>query len=211
MNNLEIRMPNLLRVVPEEDRERQQATETEAHRRWSAEHGVPARLVDVDLETSIQTPAVVAMLAFLKDDAPCGRALVLSSDPGPGKSYAMAGAINRQRGKRSAWFENVDRFVRDALRDTRVEAMNRVEMPELLCLDDLGRQRLSDFALSSIEEVLTYRYEQLLPTIVSTNWTAVELKKHLSPRMIDRLREWCTIVTLTGSSLRDRPVPAWAS
>jgi hypothetical protein len=53
-----------------------------------------------------------------------------------------------------------------------------------------------------VEEILSYRHAQMLPTIISSNWTPAELQRRLSPRLLDRFKEWTTIVTLPAGSLR---------
>ena len=71
-------------------------------------------------------------------------------------------------------------------------------------MDDLGRGfiRRDGFAEGMIEELLAHRHAEALPTIITSNWTLAEMRERLSPRLIDRFRQWAKIVQITGPSLR---------
>lgn len=83
---------------------------------------------------------------------------------------------------------------------------------DLLMLDDLGaeqtfrvqgEERMSDFAESSLYEIVDDRYRWKLPTIVTTNYeTTNKLRTRVGERIYDRLLETCEFVGVTASSYR---------
>ena len=64
----------------------------------------------------------------------------------------------------------------------------RLCQAELLVFDDLGAERLTDFTLDRVSLVLRYRYNWMLPTIITTNLSLAQMNE-LDPRMASRLME----------------------
>ena len=87
------------------------------------------------------------------------------------------------------------------------------EVP-LLIIDDMGKEPPTEWAVSKIYEIINARYEEYLPTIVTTNYSDSELVRRLTPKdtgdsttadaTIDRLREMCAAIVTTGDSWRSK-------
>lgn len=77
---------------------------------------------------------------------------------------------------------------------------------QLLVLDDLGAEKSSEWTKSVIFEIIDYRYNELLPILVTTNCPPKELKEKIGDRNFDRLREICTLVSVTAESQRKTSV-----
>ncbi|MCK9532627.1 MAG: ATP-binding protein [Gammaproteobacteria bacterium] len=72
-----------------------------------------------------------------------------------------------------------------------------------LVIDELGKDNLQDWQKKQIEELISYRYNEMLPTIFVTNLTTDEFKHFIGDRAIDRMRDNKIIrVSLVGDSLR---------
>jgi len=69
------------------------------------------------------------------------------------------------------------------------QLMNGYKKTSLLIIDDLGTEKASDWQREKMYIVLNYRYNELLPTIITTNLNGSELTKHISPRVVDRMTE----------------------
>lgn len=80
--------------------------------------------------------------------------------------------------------------------------VDRCTRAKLLVLDDLGTERPTDWVLERLFEIIDHRYNEMLPTVVTTNATPEELKKHLGDRIFDRLREMCKMVPVNAKSQR---------
>lgn len=76
----------------------------------------------------------------------------------------------------------------------------------LLFLDDLGREPTEVMrygnVTSPITELLEYRYNQRLTTIVTTNLEPSEIREKYGDRIADRFNEMFVVVRYTGNSYR---------
>jgi len=59
----------------------------------------------------------------------------------------------------------------------------------ILILDEIGKRVLVDWQRIQLEELLSFRYNKMLPTIYITNLEQKEFKEFLGNRLADRLRE----------------------
>ena len=84
----------------------------------------------------------------------------------------------------------------------------------LLVIDDMGKEPPTEWAISTIYNIINGRYEAYLPTIVTTNYDADTLIRRMTTRdtrddttaraTIDRLMEMCRAIALTGESWRSK-------
>ena len=84
----------------------------------------------------------------------------------------------------------------------------------LLIIDDIGKEPPTEWAISTIYNIINGRYEAYLPTIITTNYDTDALIQRMTPRdtrddttakaTLDRLMEMCRGVNLTGESWRRR-------
>ena len=76
----------------------------------------------------------------------------------------------------------------------------------VLFLDDLGREPTEVLkygnVTSPITELLEYRYNQRLTTIVTTNLEPSEIREKYGDRIADRFNEMFALVSYTGASYR---------
>lgn len=82
---------------------------------------------------------------------------------------------------------------------------------DLLIIDDLGKEQCSDWSMSTLYSILNDRYEDMKPTIVTTNYNAESLVSALTPKgfdntkivaIISRLRETSTVMTMAWGDIR---------
>lgn len=59
----------------------------------------------------------------------------------------------------------------------------------LLCLDDLGKERLTDWSRAQMFALIDARYRQRLPTIITTNVTYDDIERALGGALADRLND----------------------
>lgn len=75
----------------------------------------------------------------------------------------------------------------------------------ILVIDEVGKRELVDWQMIQLEELISYRYNAMLPTIFITNRTVKEFKEFVGDRVSDRLRDNKIIrVTLDGESMRGK-------
>lgn len=171
-------------------------------------------------ETEEQRLALSAALHFLDDAAP-RRSLFIVGDIGCGKTF-LASCLARdkhRRGRRVRWAR-----VGDILADIRRSFNSREDSAPLACykqtaclvLDDLGKERPTEWAVEQLFSLIDSRYNAGLPLIVTSNYGGADLVRRLTPAtawgekgdpttgraIVDRLCAMCEVVTLTGKSWR---------
>jgi DNA replication protein DnaC len=67
--------------------------------------------------------------------------------------------------------------------------VERAKKSPLLILDDLGAEKPSDWVREQLYVIVNRRYEDMLPTIVTTNCTTQDLVNRLGERTVSRLVE----------------------
>lgn len=84
---------------------------------------------------------------------------------------------------------------------------------DLLIIDDLGKEQCSDWSMSMLYSILNDRYEEMRPTIITTNYNAVGLIKALTPKgcddtkviaVLSRLKETSIGITMDWEDWRGR-------
>lgn len=97
--------------------------------------------------------------------------------------------------------------VREGIRTDRHANQRPARLP-VVCLDDLGSERDTEWAVETMGLVIAARYEGLLPTIVTSNYDPDTLAERLGGgeasggRMLSRLCGGATVVQLTAPDRR---------
>ena len=119
--------------------------------------------------------------------------LVFQGATGCGKTHLAAAVVNfRYQAKKPALFVVVPEFL-DHLRstfspDSKVtydQMFERVKTTPLLVLDDFGEQSATPWAQEKLYQVINYRYNAQLPTIITTSRALEELEGRISSRLAD--------------------------
>ncbi len=83
--------------------------------------------------------------------------------------------------------------------------MVQYELVPLLVLDDLGAERLTDWAADQLLRLAHSRSHNGRPMIVTTNLSGAEIRARYTPRLIERLFGGARLVTIDGDSRRQLP------
>jgi DNA replication protein DnaC len=84
---------------------------------------------------------------------------------------------------------------------------------KLLIIDDIGKERPTEWTLSTLYAIIDGRYDRAMPLIVTTNYGAKDLVKRLTPAggdettadaIVDRLVEMCESIVMGGPSWREK-------
>ena len=123
----------------------------------------------------------------------CGGWLVFQGATGCGKTHLAAAIVNfRYQAKKPALFVVVPEFL-DHLRSTfspesKVtydQMFERVKTTPLLVLDDFGEQSATQWAQEKLYQVINYRYNAQLPTVITTSLALEQLDGRISSRLAD--------------------------
>lgn len=136
------------------------------------------------------------------------RGLLLAGGCGSGKTHLAAAIVNAliERGYRGVFLTS-GRYL-DSLKGAfgNAERMRAVQeearRADLLVLDDLGAETISDWGKSELFALLNDRYEQMLPTVLTTNLTMKELTSRLGERTVSRIAEMTDGVRIAAPDRR---------
>ncbi len=144
--------------------------------------------------------------------------LFITGSPGTGKTHLAAAIANRliSREHRVIIATMIDLLgnIKEAFcyEDGEAQMLRRYKTVPLLIIDDLGKEPPTEWAVSTIYNIINGRYEAYLPTIVTANYSDKTLVERLTPHetndcmtaqaFVDRLHEMCRGVILSGSSRR---------
>jgi len=73
--------------------------------------------------------------------------------------------------------------------EKKYEAFKSFRECQILILDEIGKRVLADWQRIQLEELLSHRYNEMLPSIYITNLEQNDFKVFLGSRLADRLRE----------------------
>ena len=119
--------------------------------------------------------------------------IVLEGVTGCGKTHLAAAIVNyRYQAEKPALFVVVPEFL-DHLRstfspDSKVsydQLSERVKTTPLLVLDDFGEQTTTPWAQEKLYQVINYRYNAKLPTVITTCRSLEEIERRFSSRFVD--------------------------
>lgn len=80
---------------------------------------------------------------------------------------------------------------------------------EMLVIDDIGVEKVTEWLSEQLFLVINYRYENSLPIIVTSNQSLEDLGQLHKPQIASRLDEMCKTVRFTGMDRRHTNRPGF--
>lgn len=147
-----------------------------------------------------------------------GKGLYIEGTNGTGKTH-LAASIALQLISREipVIFRTGDDLLSDIKRTYENREVRESEVfgiyknVDLLIIDDLGKEQCTDWSMSALYSIINARYEDMKPTIVTTNYSADNLIRAMIPKGMDdtkavaivsRLRETSTVITMAWKDIR---------
>ena len=99
----------------------------------------------------------------------------------------------------------------DSKEATEYEVLKAYKDVDLLIVDDLGKEQCTDWSISTLYSILNDRYEDMKPTIITTNYSGSDLTEALTPKgygddkikaIVSRLREVSEVVKMDWEDYR---------
>lgn len=188
----------------------------EARSRWQArirnaecEERFPLRFKAAEADHP-EVAAWIQQWAGSESECP---SLLLSGPVGVGKTWQAYGALRAAvTGERpTTWIAVTSADLYASLRprsghDTEAE-LERYRSTGLLLVDDLGAAKPSEWVEETTYRVLNGRYEDMRPSIFTTNLPTQSLKEAIGDRIASRLAETCQRVVLEGGDRRRTSLP----
>jgi DNA replication protein DnaC len=146
---------------------------------------------------------------------------LISGTNGVGKTHIAAAIANHllSRGKAVICMTErnlFDRIRRTYARDDGIDdgtVRRTYETVPLLIIDDLGKEKPTEWTLATLYAIIDGRYERAMPLIITMNYDTKSLAQRITPKgedtttaeaIIDRLNEMCESMIMTGESRRSR-------
>lgn len=124
---------------------------------------------------------------------------------GTGKTHLAVAVVQKVMDK----FVVPAKFINilDMMKDIKKENYNNAEFitVDLLLIDDLGKENSCEWVCEQIYDIINARYEQMKPTIITTEGTIKDLENKYNKKgkaIISRLLEKLILITLTGEDYR---------
>ena len=155
------------------------------------------------------------LLDFLDNYSKGDKGLFLHGNFGCGKTYLIAATLNEL--SKSGYTSSVifwPEFIRDMFSETFKENLEYVKKVDLLLIDDLGAENLTQYNRDEILcPILQYRMDNKLTTFITSNLDINALTQHLSQskgaveevkagRIISRIQQLTTDMEMISKNLR---------
>lgn len=137
--------------------------------------------------------------------------LVLMGDVGVGKTFLLSAiAAEVLAARRTVAYFTLLEFV-DLIRRQKFERIEEEEVApglqrlleaDLLLLDDLGAERVSEFVIQELFAVLNHRLNRALPVVISTNLSPKDLREVYTKRVASRILGNAEVLRLRGDDVR---------
>jgi DNA replication protein DnaC len=139
------------------------------------------------------------------------KSLFIWGKPGTGKSVFMASLVKEyiKLRKPAKWFSfpGLIMDLRNSFKKTDVDspydyAKEIALYNGVLCLDDLGAEKLTDFVREIMYYIINEREERILPTVITSNFSLGEIDEYIANRISSRIAGMCEILQFTGKDRR---------
>ncbi len=161
----------------------------------------------------IMTSVVEYLKDYCKDFMPASKGLLMLGKTGLGKTHLSLAVVNRLIDRGFNVYYGTAQNILDRLQKvhfsrnaTDEELDDDLYRSDLLVIDDLGTEMVTNFTISALYNLLNTRLGNGLPTAISTNLPLDELEQNYSQRFTSRLVGNCEILIFYGRDIRQQRI-----
>lgn len=163
-----------------------------------------------NFDTSKDKVAYKSAVSFAeRDDLFTGKqnCVIIMGDVGTGKTHLAAAIANRliERGIPVLFGTFSDHLekIKEEFDNTSIKTyLSKMKSTPMLVLDDLGKERRSEWTQQILFDVINYRYEHMLPTVITTNFNDDGILNYVGNAIASRLYETSDSIRTTGNDYR---------
>ncbi len=134
------------------------------------------------------------------------------------KLFAVRGGFGKKPSVTYTVFTELMEDIRSTFNDDSVKTIDIVNLfkdSDILVIDDIGAEKVTDHVLSTLYSILNRRYEDMKPTIITTNLNESDIVAAYGSRMLSRLISG-VVVSVEGNDDRiakknNREIPEGAT
>lgn len=132
--------------------------------------------------------------------------IIISGSFGTGKTHLAASIANRllDNGVPVLFdtFSGHLAKLRSEFNGDKKTYLGQMQNVDMLVLDDVGKEKQTEWTLSIMFDVINYRYEHLLPVVITTNLDSASLATYMGGAVWSRLCEMCIGARTAGEDYR---------
>jgi DNA replication protein DnaC len=140
------------------------------------------------------------------------KGIYIHGSVGTGKTHIAYALLKQARDERkSALLWNTTELMRDIRRDLDRDSFEKthndgflMDFKGILFLDDIGSEKMTDWVAETFYLIINRRYNFILPTVFTSNFSIAELADRIGDRTVSRIVEMCKVIPLNG---HDRRLP----
>ena len=158
------------------------------------------------------------LVEILKEAPSLKNNVIITGGVGIGKTHLMYAILNKFCEKKDGYYLSKEisivsiKEIIDIIRQTwrkdadryDMDALDNLKSVPLLIIEEVGVQYGSDSERIELFDIFNDRYNNMLPTIITSNFNEGQIKSTLGLRSYDRLFGGAYIFNLTGKSRRNR-------
>ena len=131
--------------------------------------------------------------------------ILIYGSVGTGKTYLTTALLNKMISVNVYCRYVTEHYLLDLYNQKKYDTFDAFKKVNILVIDEIGKRQLVDWQMIHLEELISYRYNEMLPTIFITNLNQKEFKEFVGDRVVSRLRENKVIsVVMEGEDLRGK-------
>ena len=133
--------------------------------------------------------------------------LIICGSYGTGKTHLAAAIANQVVSKGvSVLFDTYGGHLEKIKNEFSVNAgaayLNLMRSVDMLILDDVGKEKQTEWSASIMFDVINHRYESMKPIIITSNFNGKQLEEYFGEACYSRLVEMCNAIVTQGKDKR---------